>query len=129
MSQIKVYGLEDNLNNIKGKLSEVIHSCVVDAFQMPEDKRFHRFFPLDRENFYFQSNRTEKYIIIEISIFEGRTSEAKKKLIRLLFQRIQEELNIMPNDIEITIFETPSYNWGIRGLPGDELSLDYNIKI
>lgn len=129
MSQIKVYGLKDNLNNIKGKLSEVIHSCVVDAFQMPEDKRFHRFFPLDRENFYFQSNRTEKYIIIEISIFEGRTTEAKKKLIRLLFQRIQEELNIMPNDIEITIFETPSYNWGIRGLPGDELSLDYNIKI
>ncbi|MFL0198096.1 tautomerase family protein [Clostridium sp. WILCCON 0269] len=129
MSQIKVYGLKDNLNNIKEKLSEVIHSCVVDAFQMPEDKRFHRFFPLDRENFYFQSNRTEKYIIIEISIFEGRTTEAKKKLIRLLFQRIQEELNIMPNDIEITIFETPSYNWGIRGLPGDELSLDYNIKI
>ena len=129
MSQIKVYGLKDNLNNIKGKLSEVIHSCVVDAFQMPEDKRFHRFFPLDRENFYFQSNRTEKYIIIEISIFEGRTTEAKKKLIRLLFQRIQEELNIMPNDIEITIFETPGYNWGIRGLPGDELSLDYNIKI
>lgn len=41
----------------------------------------------------------------------------------------QEELNIMPNDIEITIFETPSHNWGIRGLPGDELSLDYNIKI
>ncbi|BAH08287.1 hypothetical protein CKR_3236 [Clostridium kluyveri NBRC 12016] len=41
----------------------------------------------------------------------------------------QEELNIMPNDIEITIFETPSHNWGIRGLPGNELSLDYNIKI
>ncbi|UZQ48740.1 hypothetical protein [Clostridium kluyveri] len=27
------------------------------------------------------------------------------------------------------IFETPSHNCGIRGLPGDELSLDYNIKI
>ncbi|MFL0198596.1 tautomerase family protein [Clostridium sp. WILCCON 0269] len=129
MSQIKVYGLKDNLNNIKGKLSEVIHSCVVDAFQMPEDKRFHRFFPLDREDFYFQKGRTERYTIIEISIFEGRTIEAKKKLIGLLFERIQKELNIMPNDIEITIFETPNHNWGIRGLPGDELSLNYNIKV
>lgn len=129
MGQIKVYGLKDNLNNIKGKLSEVIHSCVVDAFQIPKDKRFHRFFPLDKEDFYFQKGRTERYTIIEISIFEGRTIEAKKKLIGFLFERIQKELNIMPNDIEITIFETPNHNWGIRGLPGDELSLNYNIKV
>ncbi|WP_368489566.1 tautomerase family protein [Clostridium sp. BJN0013] len=129
MSQIKVYDLKNNLNNIKGKLSEVIHPCVVDVFQMPGDKRFYRFFPLDREDFYFQTNRTEKYTITEVSIFEGRTTEAKKKLIKLLLERIQEELNIMPNDIELTIFETSSHNWGIRGLPGDELSLNYNIEI
>lgn len=129
MGQIKVYGLKNNLNNIKESLSDIIHSCVVDAFQFPENKRFHRFFPLDRDNFYFPKDRTEKYTIIEISIFEGRTVETKKKLIRLLFEKIKNELNILPNDIEITIFETPNYNWGIRGLPGDEVSLNYDIKV
>jgi Uncharacterized protein, 4-oxalocrotonate tautomerase homolog len=129
MGQIKVYGLKENLNNIKGKLSDIIHSCVVDAFQYPQDKRFHRFILLKKEDFYFSKDRTEKYTIIEISIFEGRSIDAKKKLIRLLFERIQKELNIFPNDIEITIFETPKYNWGIRGLPGDELKLNYNVKI
>lgn len=125
MGQIKIYGLKDNLNSIKGWLSDIIQSCEVEAFQYPKEKRFHRFFPLDKEYFYFPNDRTEKYIIIEISIFEGRSVEAKKKLIGLLFERIQNELEILPNDVEITIFETPKYNWGIRGLPGDEVGLNY----
>lgn len=129
MGQIKIYGLKDNLNNIKRRLSDVIQSCEVDAFQYPKEKRFHRFFHLDKEDFYFPNDRTEKYIIIEISIFEGRSVEAKKKLIGLLFERIQNELGIVPNDVEITIFETPNYNWGIRGLPGDEVGLNYKVNV
>lgn len=129
MGQVKVYGIKENLNLIKSKISDVIHSCVVEAFQFPNDKRFHRFFPLDKEDFYFPEGKSEKYTIIEISIFEGRSVEAKKNLIRLLFERIEKELNIRPNDIEITIFETPKSNWGIRGLPGDELVLNYNVKV
>jgi phenylpyruvate tautomerase PptA (4-oxalocrotonate tautomerase family) len=129
MGQIKIYGLKDNLNSIKKRLSDVIQSCEVDAFQYPKEKRFHRFFPLDREYFYFPNDRTEKYTIIEISIFEGRSVDAKKKLIELLFERIQDELRILPNDVEITIFETPNYNWGIRGLPGDEVGLNYKVNI
>ncbi|APF21976.1 putative transglutaminase-like protein [Clostridium butyricum] len=35
----------------------------------------------------------------------------------------------MPNDVEITIFETPNYNWGIRGVPGDELGLNYKVNV
>ncbi len=28
-----------------------------------------------------------------------------------------------------TITETPKHNWGIRGLPGDELTLNYKANI
>ncbi|GHU70367.1 hypothetical protein FACS189413_10620 [Bacteroidia bacterium] len=31
--------------------------------------------------------------------------------------------------IEISIFETPKHNWGIRGLPGDELQIDYKVNV
>ncbi|WP_282937016.1 tautomerase family protein [Paenibacillus sp. RC67] len=129
MAQIKIYGLKEHLNPIKEKLSEVIHSCVVDAFQYPPDKRFHRFFPMEAEDFLFANGRSEAYTIIEISMFEGRTVEAKKKLIQLLFQRMHESFGISPQDVEITLFETPKHNWGIRGLPGDELELNYKVNI
>jgi len=129
MAQIKVYGNKNRLNPVKEKLSEVIHSCVVDAFQYPVDKRFHRFIPLEKEDFLYPNDRSEAYTIIEISIFEGRSVEAKKQLIRLLFQRIEEQVGIAPKDVEITIFETPKHNWGIRGLPGDELQLNYKVNV
>ncbi len=62
-------------------------------------------------------------------MFEGRSVETKKQLIELLFARSDKELGISNLDLEITIFETPKDNWGFRGLPGDEHSLDYRVNI
>ena len=60
MSQIKIYGLKENLDPIKKELSDVIHACVVDALHFPEDKRAHRFFPLDPSDFYYPGGRTDE---------------------------------------------------------------------
>ena len=129
MGQIKVFGLRKELDKKKVKISEVIHSCVVDALNLPANKRFHRFFPLEAGDFYFPNDRSENYTIVEISMFEGRNVNAKKDFIRLMYQRFQEELNISANDLELTIYETPKFNWGIGGLPGDELTLEYKVDL
>lgn len=129
MGQIKIFGLAQELNKNKDKMSDVIHSCIVDGFKFPPDKKFQRFFPLNTDDFYFPTDRTEKYTIIEVSIFEGRSVEAKKEFIGLIYKRFREQLDILENDIEITIFETPKSNWGIRGLPGDELTLNYKVNV
>jgi 4-oxalocrotonate tautomerase family enzyme len=129
MAQIKIYGIKEQLNSIKSQLSDVIHSCVVDALAFPQDKRAHRFFPLDAEDFYYPAGRTLRYTIIEISMFEGRTVETKKQLIRLLFERTSAVLGLNPGDLEITITETPKHNWGFRGQPGDEISLNYKVEM
>ena len=62
-------------------------------------------------------------------MFEGRSIDAKKILIRQLFANIQTQCDISPQDIEITIFETPKHNWGIRGQCGDELALNYKVEV
>jgi phenylpyruvate tautomerase PptA (4-oxalocrotonate tautomerase family) len=129
MSQVIVYGNTDHLTQHRAALSDTIHSCLVDAIGLPADKRFHRFIRLDREDFLYPADRSERYTIIEISMFEGRGAETKKSLIRLLFERLQVECGISPQDVEITIFETPRANWGIRGLPGDELGLTYKVEV
>ncbi len=128
MTQVKIYGLREYLNPIKQELSNVIHASVVEALQYPTDKRAHRFFPLDASDFYYPLGRTEHYTILELSMIEGRSVEAKKHLIRLLFERAPS-VGIDPQDLEITIFETPKHNWGFRGLPGDEHILNYKIEV
>lgn len=129
MAQIKIYGLREQLEPIKSRLSDVIHQCVMEALQYPANKRAHRFLHLDKSDFYYPEGRSDRYTIIEISMFEGRSVEAKKNLYRLLFRKIHDELGIAPLDVEITIFETPRHNWGIRGKAGDELDLDYQVEV
>jgi len=129
VAQIKVYGIDSHLNPIKEQLSEVIHGCVVEALKFPEDKRFHRFFPMREEDVFYPTNRSRAYTIIEVMMIEGRTKETKKKLIALLFEHIRKELGIQAVDIEILIQEAPAYHFGFRGMTGDEMLLDYKVEI
>ena len=129
MAQIKVYGIDSHLNPIKEKLSDVIHSCVVEALVFPKDKRFHRFFSMKKEDIFYPNSRSRAYTIIEIMMIEGRTVEIKKRLIRLLFEHIRKELGIQAVDIEIVIQEAPPYQFGFRGMTGDEMLLDYKVEI
>lgn len=129
MAQIKIYGVRERLTPIKIDLSNTIHQCVMEALGMPEGKRAHRFFPLEKEDFFMPDGRTDAYTIIEIAMIAGRTVETKKKLIRLLFDRIRDQIGIAHQDIEIAIHESPAFNWGFRGFHGDEVKLNYKIEV
>jgi phenylpyruvate tautomerase PptA (4-oxalocrotonate tautomerase family) len=129
MAQIKIYGLREHLEPARERMSQAIHSCVVDALKFPLEKRAHRFFHMERGDFYWPASASEKYTIIEISMFEGRSIETRKHLIRLLFQRVCAQADRKPNEIEITITETPKCNWGFRGMPGDEVGLNYTVEV
>jgi hypothetical protein len=129
MAQVKIYGLRTWLEPIKPRLSDVIHQCLVEAFKLPEDKRFHRFIALNEDDFIYPADRSEKYTIVEIIMFEGRSVESKKCLISLLYEHLGSAVKISPQDLEIVMLESPRHNWGIRGLPGDELALNYAVNV
>lgn len=129
MAQIKIYGRKDLFATSRREISESVHGAVVSALAYPEDKRFHRFIGMDSGDYVFPADRSPNYLIIEISMFAGRTVEAKKALIREIYERLALRPGIDPQDVEITIFETPRENWGIRGVPGDELALNYQVTV
>ncbi len=127
---IVVYGVKENLNPIKSKLSDVIHKSMQSVLGMPEDKKAHRFIPMDKSDFYFPGGRSDNYTVIEINMMEGRQIDTKKALIKSLFSEIESELNISPIDIEITIKEQPNHCWGFRGITGDEVKdLKYSVNV
>lgn len=129
MSHVRIYGHREQVNRHRDAISDAIHACLVEALGLPESKRFHRFFPMDGSDFIHPNDRSVNYTIIEISMFSGRSTETRKRLIRLLFERLETEVGIVPQDVEVTIFESPAENWGIRGRCGDELALDYDVNV
>ncbi len=128
MAQVKIYALRTVLDYDRNTVSDAIHEAVVEALEYPVDKRFHRFFPLEPEDFVFPSDRSDHHLILEIAMFEGRSVDAKKKLVRTLFERLKP-LGFSGQDVEVVILESPKHNWGIRGVPGDELTLSYRVEV
>ncbi|PRY13515.1 tautomerase family protein [Kineococcus rhizosphaerae] len=126
MAQFKVHGRAEHLRPIRADLSDVLHRAAVEVLGLPEAKRFHRFFPMDAEDFPTPDGRTERYTVVEVVMFEGRSVATKKAFYRRLFADVQT-LGISPVDLEVVILETPRHDWGIRGLPGDELELSYRV--
>ena len=58
---------------------------------MPEGKKAQRFVPLNAEDFYYPSDRSAAYTVIEINMMAGRTMATQKALIKALFQQIQSQ--------------------------------------
>ena len=129
MAQIKIFGLQSALAARKETISSAMHQAVVEVLAYPPEKKFHRFICLDPSDFIYPRDRSENYTIIEISMFEGRSKETKKALIRKLFANLEKRAGIAAHDVEITIFETPKGNWGIRGQCADELALGYKVEV
>lgn len=128
MAQFKIYGHVDSLKSNSGVISEAIHRAAVDALGLPESKRFHRFIALEEGMFLTPDDRSDRYVIIECVLFEGRSVGTKKAFYRQLLSSLHARAGIDAQDIELTLIETPRHNWLIRGMPGDELHLTYQVE-
>lgn len=129
MPSAKIYGLKSQVKPIQRTLSDVIHDCVSEGLRFPREKRLQRFILLDEEDFYYGEGRSEKYLVIEIAMFEGRSVEVIKGLINMLYDRITAATDIPRHDIDITIHEIPRHCWGLQGRLGDEQDLGYKVAI
>lgn len=130
MPQAKIYGIRENLVPIRDALSDAINESISSVFQFPAERRLQRFFPMNREDFiYPSSERSERYIIIEIETFQGRKPETLKELTRQIYQRVSAATGIEGRDIDVIISEQPRHAWGLMGCPGDEQQLSYTVQV
>ncbi len=108
---------------------ECIHKALIDSFKIPEDDKNYRVLEFKKEDFILPPGKSEKYLLIEITIFPGRTIDAK----RLLYRKIVENLadkGWAASDIFIILYEESLDNWGVRGgYPASEIDLGFNLKV
>jgi len=113
----------------KKALLNGIHDALVEAIKIPDDDRRQRLYEMD--NHHFEHNgRSDKYIIVEITMFKGRSFEAKKALYSAIVRNLEASPGIPGGEVTIVIHEPPLENWGIRGgKPASEVNLGFNVNI
>jgi phenylpyruvate tautomerase PptA (4-oxalocrotonate tautomerase family) len=105
----------------KQHMVEFVHTTMVEVFKIPASDRLVRVIEYDGDNFYPPLNASDKYALITITMFPGRSLEAKKLLYQKLCKGL-ETFGFSPPDTRIVINEISAENWGLRGgLSGDEL--------
>lgn len=127
MAQVKFYGRRSVWGARRAELSDALHDALVRAWQLPSDKRFHRFLLLDDDDLV--APRSDAYLVVEVVCFTGRTREAKRALVAALYDDVVPALGLTVDDVELVILESPRENWGIRGVSGDELALSYRVDV
>jgi len=129
MPSTKIYARRSALGTHQKTLSDVIQSCVTDFLKFPAEIRLQRFFMMEDEDFIFGEGRSEMYLVIELSMFEGRSVQTIKGMINAMYERITAATPIPRSDIDITIHEVPRHCWGLQGEIGDEKKLAYDVSI
>ena len=106
-----------------------VHNALVECIHIPDHDRRQRLYELDQAHFE-HSGRSRQYTIIEITMFKGRSFDAKKALYKDIVDKLESNPGIPGNDIIIVIHEPPLEDWGIRGgKPASEVDLGFDIKV
>ena len=108
---------------------EAIYLAQRQALKVPEDDRQIRFVEHRPEHFHAPPGKTDNYTVVEISIFAGRSLDAKRALYQAIVRNLGA-LGIAPSDILIVLHEVPLDNWGIRGgVPASEVELGFKVDV
>jgi len=113
----------------KKSLLEAVHDSLVAAFKIPENDRNQRIIEIDPENFEYPPEKTQDFLTIEMTVFPGRSLQAKKALYKEIATRLRS-LGIKGTDLLITLNEPPLDNWGIRGgYPASEVDIGFKLDV
>jgi len=60
--------------------------------------------------------------LVKIDMWEGRSEEAKEKLIRNVSDTVARTLDISLDHVTVILYDVPKSNWGIKGVPCSKMS-------
>lgn len=130
MPLVKAELLKGKSPEYKRALLDGIHRALVDCFKVPEDDRIQRLYELEASDFVVEAGKTPDFILIELTVFKGRSLDAKRALYKAIADNLQAALGIKRTDILIVLNEQPLDNWGIRGgIPASEAELRATLNI
>jgi phenylpyruvate tautomerase PptA (4-oxalocrotonate tautomerase family) len=127
MPTVKIELIEGRNRQTMLYLRDTVMDCVVEILKLPSGDRNIRLTEYKPD--FFQMKPPYE-ILIEISMFAGRTKETKKKLFQTIVERLEVNCSIEKEKILILLNEQPLENWGVRGgISADEMDLGSKVNI
>ena len=99
----------------KKEMLDAVHTALVNAIQIEDWDRFQRLYEIDDGLYERSESKTDRFTMIEITMFPGRTKEQKARIYEEIVKELYGRLGIQETDVFIVINEPPNENWGLAG--------------
>jgi phenylpyruvate tautomerase PptA (4-oxalocrotonate tautomerase family) len=121
--------LEGRTSAEKRALMEAVQRAIADTLKLPPQDRNLRLCVHGPGEWLLPEGKSDRYVLVEIALFTGRTPETKGKLFAAIVDAL-EGLGVPRVDIFLRIIEQPRENFGIRGgVRADLVELGYQVKV
>ncbi len=108
---------------------DVVQAALREALKIPEWDRTLRLIEHQPSHFAVPPGRGEKFTLVEVSMFSGRSIGAKRALYQAIVSNLAA-IGVPALDIKVTLIEIPPENWGLRGgMPASEIDLGFKIDV
>lgn len=115
----------------KQALVEAVRCALSEALQAPPEDPSVRLAEYPRGQFTipYPDLHGDRYTLVEVTMFAGRSPETKRRLYGAIVQRLAS-LGVPPNDVLIVLHEPPMESWAINGgTPASEADVGFKVDI
>ena len=100
MPLVTITMIQGKTREFKKSILGAVHDSLVAAFKIPDHDRNQRIVEIQSDCFEYPSGKTDNFVTIELTVFPGRSLQAKKTLYQEIVSRLQR-LGIQGDDILI----------------------------
>lgn len=112
----------------KKAILDGVHAALLEAFRIPETDRnqlIHEYAPED-----FEARFGAEAVFVEMSVFPGRSLDAKRRLYRAVVENLERGAGIPGGGVLVVLHEPPLENWGIRGgQAATDVSIGFKLDV
>lgn len=101
-------------------MSNAVHDALVATANVPADDRFHVIEEVEHDRLvahptYGGVERSDNVIFVQITLNAGRTVDVKRALYADIVKRLQESVDVRPDDVLVSLIEVTRENWSFGG--------------
>ncbi|MFL9925783.1 tautomerase family protein [Herbaspirillum lusitanum] len=116
MPLVRVSMLRGKPPAYRAAILDNIYEALRDSFNVPEDDRFMVLSQHDPEELVFSRSymniqRSDDFVLIQLTVSNTRSQEQKQALYRRIVERLGADPGIRPEDVMISLVEGDKGNW------------------
>ncbi|WP_263142182.1 tautomerase family protein [Pseudomonas sp. RIT-PI-AD] len=113
----------------KRAIVETVYAALKEVFGVSDEELQARYQSFAAEDFRAPGDR-EHYLHVHITLFQGRTLPTKRRLYRVLSERLSRQLGVPTTAILVLLDEHPAENWGMRGgIAACDIDFGYSVQV